>query len=448
MNKKNYLLAAAAFLAAGNVFTSCENDDNANDAAMSLGKYVVSAKSQASGGNGEANYIITSESLNSGEATTIGAGIEAATGTEWVFYKDKYLFRLQYNQGEAGTTESYYRDENGNIKKRDILYSIKNRFTTFGTYGNFIITAASIDLPLTDESKYSPKGLGITYLDAVNQKFMSKTINAENILGNGEYVTFSGILEANGKIYTAIIPLGMSAYGIEKYPECADKGLLNGSSSTTELTITGTQHPNEAWVAIYNDTTFTNPTLIKTDRISYACGRMRSQYYQTIWAADNGDVYVFSPNYSRTSTGIQQSNYKSGVVRIKKGANAFDENYYIDIETAANAPLYRCWHLTGDYFLMQFYSGEFNAMGQNVTRLAIFKGEEGTVTPVTGLPSEDVISSFSKFPFSENGMGYISVVTTDGADPAIYCIDPATGKAVKGLTVNAATEISAMGILK
>lgn len=175
---------------------------------------------------------------------------------------------------------------------------------------------------------------------------------------------------------------------------------------------------------------------------------MRSQYYQTIWAADNGDVYVFSPNYSRTSTGIQQSDYKSGVVRIKKGANAFDENYYVDIETAVNAPLYRCWHLTGDYFLMQFYSGEFNAMGQNVTRLAIFKGEEGTVTPVTGLPSEDVISSFSKFPFSENGMGYISVVTTDGANPAIYCIDPATGKAVKGLTVNAATEISAMGILK
>lgn len=73
MNKKNYLLAAAAFLAAGNVFTSCENDDNANDAAMSLGKYVISAKSQASGGNGDANYIITSESLNSGEATTIGA---------------------------------------------------------------------------------------------------------------------------------------------------------------------------------------------------------------------------------------------------------------------------------------------------------------------------------------------------------------------------------------
>ena len=28
---------------------------------------------------------------------------------------------------------------------------------------------------------------------------------------------------------------------------------------------------------------------------------MRSQYYQTIWAADNGDVYVFSPGHGRTA---------------------------------------------------------------------------------------------------------------------------------------------------
>ena len=41
--------------------------------------------------------------------------------------------------------------------------------------------------------------------------------------------------------------------------------------------------------------------IAKTDKIGYACGRMRSQYYQTIWAADNGDVYVFSPGYGRTA---------------------------------------------------------------------------------------------------------------------------------------------------
>lgn len=466
MKKKNYSWMATAILAAGCALTACESDDEVTEEIPSSGNYVISAKAS------DANYILTSETLDNGEITTLGSGLEASTGTEWVFYKDKYLFRLQYNQGESGSTESYMRNGNGNIEQRPILYQITNRFTTFGIYGNYIITAASIDLKSDGTSEYQPKGIGITYLDAVNEKFSTKSIDGENFLGTGEYVTFSGILEANNKLYTAVIPLGMSAYGIEKYPDLADKSLIDsgsssgsgghggsgsgsgghggsGGGSSSASTITGTQHPNEAWVAIYNDETFSQPKLIKTDKISYACGRMRSQYYQTIWAADNGDVYVFSPNYSRTNDkDKQKSDLPSGVVRIKAGADDFDPDYYVDLETACGGlPLYRCWHLTGDYFLLQLYTDGFQISGSGTTRLAVFNGSDKNVKIVTGLPEEDVLSSFSKFPFTDNGYGYIGVVTTDGAQPAIYRIDPVTGIAVKGLTVDSATEISAMGII-
>lgn len=89
----------------------------------------------------------------------------------------------------------------------------------------------------------------------------------------------------------------------------------------TKKELQWTQYPNEAWVAIYANEKFENPKLIKTDKISYACGRNRSQYYQTIWTADNGDVYVFSPSYAKTMTAeVQKTTLPAGVVRIKANA--------------------------------------------------------------------------------------------------------------------------------
>ena len=42
---------------------------------------------------------------------------------------------------------------------------------------------------------------------------------AENFLGNGEKVTWAGLVDANNKIYTSVIPMGMSKYGIKAWPD-------------------------------------------------------------------------------------------------------------------------------------------------------------------------------------------------------------------------------------
>lgn len=268
---------------------------------------------------------------------------------------------------------------------------------------------------------------------------------------------FSGLLEANGKIYTAVVPLGLSPYGV------AAGGVLPGNEDlvSTESggsgggqyeagTLTNTQYPNECWVAVFDDDSFTNPTLIKTDQISWAAGRMRSAYYQTIWAADNGDVYVFSPSFAKSNSDArQQTTLNSGVARIKAGASEFDSSYgAFDIEAASNGnPVYRCWHITEDYFLLQMYTAGLNVQGKGTTRMAIFKGDSKEFTYVNGLPDPDVISSFSKSPYNENGFCYTTVVTTDGAKPTIYKIDPKTATATAGLTVEA-DEIGALGLLR
>lgn len=454
MRRKSLLLAGGltAFFGLTTALTACSDDDPGQSAPApgTTGDYVIGAA-----GN-DANYLVTAPSLESGEVSISVNGYETPSGTQWVFYKDQYLYRLQYNQGSAGVTTSYYKNGNGQVMARPKEYTINNRFTTFGIFGKYIITAAPVNTDRADAAGNLQKGLALTYLDVEAETTRSKVIDSENFLGNGEYVNFAGILEANGKLFTAVIPMGLSTYGSAydngrwvRYPDLVkteDGG--SNSSSYKKGELQWTQYPNEAWVAIFDDETFENPRLIRTDKISYACGRNRSQYYQTTWAADNGDVYVFSPSYSKIMDDArQQTTLPAGVVRIKSGASDFDPDYYFNIEEAAGGQSFlRCWHITADYFLLQMYTQGINSKAQGATRLAIYKGEDKSFRYVTGLPSPDVISSFGTTPYSEGGMAYVSVSVTDGAQPAIYKIDPGTATAAKGLTVHAES-VNAVGKL-
>ena len=101
--------------------------------------------------------------------------------------------------------------------------------------------------------------------------------------------------------------------------------------------------------------------------------------------------------------------------------------------------MFRCWHISDDYFLLQMYNGGVEEMMKgkeaDVSQFAIFKGEDKTIMPVTGLPSD--LAGFGGEPFGENGKMYIAVTVTGGDYPAFYQIDAKTGVATKGLTVEA-----------
>ena len=209
-----------------------------------------------------------------------------------------------------------------------------------------------------------------------------------------------------------------------------------------------TQYPNECWVAIFDDANMTSKKLIKTDKISYAAGRMKSQYYQMVWAADNGDVYVFSPSFAKTMTDArQQTTLPAGVVRIPAGSTDFDD-YYCNLEAMSNGNSFvRTWHITGDYFLLLMYDRPFSTAGYVANQLAVFKAGDKKLTYVTGLPSTDTISGFGDAPYVENGTAYVTVTFNEGGgNPVIYKIDPATAAATKGLTIEA-TQVSGVGKL-
>lgn len=462
MKKKIFSARLCSGAIIGFILTACTNSDDitGGNSHKGQGEYVIASSVTTSGGS--TNVLLTSETLNSGSVSTINNGLVNDGATQWVFYKDQYLYALTYNQGNAGTTRSYIMDANNEMRARSGEFAVK-RFTTYGIYGKYIMTSSTGDgyTGYADENGYLPKMLLLSYLDVAAETFTSndtkdKTYLSENFLGTGEFVTLAGILDYKNKIYSAAVPMGLSQYGVKaeggKWVLPGNEDLVktedggSASSSYKKGELQWTQYPNECWVAIFENETLKSKKLIKTDKISYACGRFKSQYYQTIWAADNGDIYVFSPSYAKTMTDPRQrTTLPAGVVRIPNGSENFDD-YYCNLEEQTGGKSFlRCWHIADDYFLLLMYDRPLSEANFEAKELAVFKAGSKKLTYVTGLPSANLISGFGNAPYSENGVAYMAVTTTDG-HPAVYKIDPSNAVATKGLNVEA-TQITGVGKL-
>lgn len=463
--KTSLRIYAGAFMAVAVVaaFTSCKQKDNntVNPESGDKNVYVVASQGQFS--NTTTNALLTAASLDSGTAS-MENGLVNDGASQWVFYEDKYLYALSYNQGNAGLTRSFIMDSDYKLKARAGEYAVR-RFTTFGVYDDYVMTFSTGNGPAewADENGYIPKSFLVSKLDVVNETYTTNnTLEthylSENFLGNGEFVTLAGIQERGGKIFTAAVPMGLSQYGVKdgggQWILPGNEDLVttepggSGSSSYDVDELQWTQYPNECWIAIFDNENLTGKKLIKTDKISYACGRRKSQYYQMTWAADNGDIYVFSPSYAKAMKDVrQQTTLPAGVMRIKSGTETFDESYYVDFEALSGGRSFlRTWPVGDDKFLMLMYDRPITPANDMVANsLAIFDAGDGVLTNVTGLPSADVLSGFGNAPYHEDGKVYVAVTTTD-AYPSVYVIDVNTAKAEKGLTVEA-TQISGVGRL-
>lgn len=251
------------------------------------------------------------------------------------------------------------------------------------------------------------------------------TISTENFLGTGEYCTFVGFAEANNKIYTSVCPAGYSAYGVEQ-------GFAEEVSSNTK-------YPDSVFVAVFDNINFTNPTIIRDNRLGAAYGAYRSMRHSNILTDGQNNVYVFSSsaNTVGSNNNPHPTTKHSGVLRIKSGETKFD-SFYFDIEAATGGlRLFRAWHVTGDLFVVQIFATK-EADNDTANKYAIFNASgSGSLTMVDGLPNIETITSSSTYtPLIDNGLFYFPI-KVDGEQPAIYSINPNTAKATKGTVVDA-----------
>lgn len=467
--KKNHLLTGL-FVAtvAGMALTACSDDESnggSGSSNVTTGNYVIAATVTSS--STDTYVLLTAESLDEGEITTVGNGLVNEGATYWVFYGNRYLYALNYNQGEAGTTQSFIMNTAGALEKRSQEYYV-NRFTTYGFYDNYIMATSTGDGPsdMKDENGYLPQSFLISYLDVDNQTYISNSVTqttpflSENFLGNGEYVTLAGLEQVGSKLYAAAVPMGLSQYGcMQKNEDGSYKWVLPGNEDLIKTESGGsgsgaydkdelqwTQYPDECWIAVFKDRTLTEYSLIKTDKISYACGRNRSQYYQMNWLADDGYVYVFSPSYAKTmSDSRQQTTLPAGVVRVNTQTEQFDDAYYYNLEEKADgASFLRSWYIGGEYFLLLMYDKAITASDKVANRLAVFNTSTGNLSYVSGLPSN--VSGFGNTPYMENGNAYVAVTTTSGY-PTIYKVELSSATATQGLVIRA-TSLNGVGRLE
>ena len=448
-------LAVAACETNTNIPTGGTQDDGA------VRPYVLATEGTFTGNT--TNALVSASALDVGRVG-MANGLVNDGASYWVFYKDKYLYGLTYNQGNAGTTRSYVMNSDYTLSARPAEYAVR-RFTTYGIYDRYIMTFSTGDGPAewADANGFIPKSFLVSYLDVEAETYttndtLEEHYLSENFLGNGEYVTLAGIEEVDGKIFSAAVPMGLSQYGVkaeggkwirEGYADLVKtEAGGSGSGSYKEGELQWTQYPDECWVSIFEDESLAERKLIRTDKISYAAGRNKSQYYQMIWTTESGDVYVFSPSYAKTMADErQQTTLPAGVVRIKAGTEEFDPNYYVNIEALTNGISFlRTWYIGGSKFLMLMYDMPLApATTMTASRLAIFDAESASLTYVEGLPAAERISGFGNAPYTEDGKCYIAVTLTDDY-PAVYAIDTATAVATKGLTVEA-TQVRGIGRL-
>lgn len=421
--------------------------------------YVIASEGTFS--NSTTNALLSASTLDEG---VIGMehGLVNDGASYWVFWGDKYLYGLTYNQGNAGTTRSYVMNDDYSLSARSAEYAVR-RFTTVGIYDKYIMTTSTGDGPTewADENGFLPKSILVSLLDVEAETYttnntLEEHYLAENFLGNGEFVTLAGIEQVGDRIYSAAVPMGLSQYGVkadggkwirEGYADLVKtEAGGSGSGAYKAGELQWTQYPDECWIAIFTDQTLATRTLIKSDKISYAAGRNKSQYYQMVWGTESGDVYVFSPSYAKTmSDERQRTTLPAGVVRIKAGEMEFDDSYYVNLEELSGGLSFqRTWYIGDMKFLMLMYDSVLEPGKSMVAnKIAIFDAENSTLSEVTGLPAATSITGFGNAPFVEGGKVYIAVTVSDGY-PSIYVIDPKTAVAECGITVQA-TKIGAIG---
>jgi len=405
-------------------FMACEE----SEVETSVGAFFVSVDGES------AEYIMQVDDLEEGTYTIASNVAELeSSGYFWIFNQEESrAIGLIYNQSDPGVGLGYGVNSEGNLEKLG-EFQITSRFTNYGFFDHFALTNVGGRTPVDDDGNAlldvngdeRTDGVTFNFIDLDNDLALEeKTITTLNITGNGEQATLSGIVDfGNGEFLSALV-----------CSQAVDESAEGGNSTGT------VNYPDSVWVAAL-DEDLNIKRLYRDNRISYASGRYRSQYYSMIDKDDDGNVYIFSGSYESTTT------LPCGALRIKSGATTFDSDYYFNIESLTNGYHFRrVWHITGAYFLMVFYNDAEPAINGAASQYGIVNVENKTFNWIGGdFPAMDEISD-SGLPMAYNGKMYLPITVT-GADPVVYVINPSTAVATKGITISGATNINAIGRL-
>lgn len=396
--------------------------DNEGTVQNGRGSYFIAVKTDQG-----TECIMQTNSLTAGDLNIKDNIMELPqTNYTWVFSNHDAI-GMVYQQQFAGLGYGLrWTSDNAQLSKLG-EFRIETRFSNYGFFNGQLVTSVGGQL-----SNDGIRNDGATFAfwnitESGVRLDHTKTLWTEDITGNGQQVTFSSIVDnGDGTFLTAMV---QSAFH--------QTGTGDGSS------VGEVRYPDSCWVAKM-DGDLNVLKVYRDDRISYAAGHYRSQVLHEVHKADDGTVYVFSNAFNAATT------HKAGALRIKKGAEEFDKDYYFDLQTPANGYKFRrVWHMTGSKFLLEIYNEKNITTITPGHQFAIVDMENKNFTWVSGIPAKNQITSGAEtggVPMFADGIIYLPI-TQFGQDAAIYLVNPDTGVATKGITIKGVTEIRTLGKL-
>ena len=307
-------------------------------------------------------------------------------------------------------------------------FRIETRFSNYGFFNGQLVTSVAGQVS-ADGSRND--GATFAFWNITDQGVSldhTQTVWTENLTGNGQQVTFSSIVDnGDGTFLSAMVQ-----------SDFHQTGTGNGTS------VGNVQYPDSVWVAKL-DKDLNLLHVYRDDRISYAAGQYRSQVFSEVLRADDGTTYVFSNAFNEKTT------RRAGALRILKGADQFDPDYYFDIQTPADGYKFRrVWHVSADRYLLEIYNEPTASSTGVAHQFAIVTMGTKDFKWVSGLPAKNLITSGAEtggVPLSHGGKIYLPI-TQFGSDATVYMIDPVTAVATRGITLKGVKEVRTIGYLE
>lgn len=396
---------------------SCDDDSPIDNSvpAEAESAFVFVATSEAAGeGGGTGTYAIHTDDVTKGTLSIVGNGIPT---NEWYFAaQNNYVFGMAYSN--QGPITPYGFDSSGQLTKFEDKTVNTIMPGIFGNYGDKNIVIGSTNRNIAD-----PVATLLNF-DAENFAIAGRnTVNlSTEVAGNGRMTVWTGLFQVGDKIY---IP----------YQIVDGNGTWGGSILEMD----------KATIAIFDYPDLKLVKKIEDNRGSYI-GNWGSN--QGIGVSDNGDAYTWF-TAGTTDAGLSSSN-KSGILRIKKGTDEFDTDYFFDVESLGKGKIARGNHLSGDKYLMTMYqTSETGGTIGGKVNLAVIDVVNKTLTEVTGAPDHDQ-SSYNNKVYTEKDGKTAYYILQDPADGNlyVYVIDVDKATATRGLKFEGITSISAFSKLE
>ncbi|RYD94397.1 MAG: DUF4374 domain-containing protein [Sphingobacteriales bacterium] len=372
-----------------------KNNNNGTPVPTDPGNFIVTVTPTAS--TGVADYLLTSSSLDTGRISIIGNGTEQdGTYRYYVTHNNKF-FSMLYGQGNPGAVTAY-----------DIKDGKLNKLTNFQTETVQAFAPVNDDLLLFKISRNPLTPLSSWYKVNTNSLLITGEgqTNTLELTGTGELAHFSWITQVGDKVFAP-------------YFSIIDRSF-------------GTDHPNNAWIAVFNYADMKLDKIITDDRTSFI-GRY---FTNGLSVVENGDVYAFSSSVA-VKGGVLTSTKPSAITRVKAGTTEFDQSYFFNVEEVSGGMNITNWLYLGNntFIVNASTKAEKGAYAVGST-LAIVNVIDKTFKVVTGMPAKAEISSLTTNNYTpkDGKTGYVGVNLAN-ATSYIYKIDASSQTATRGLKV-------------